>query len=264
MRRAVLYVTAVLVILIAGNITADAAQTISATLTARPTSFSGKCPAVIDFKGRIAVTEPGRIQYTFIRSDGAAAPVQIIDFAQPGSKPVSATWRLGGAALPNYEGWEAIKVLHPQQLQSDKAVFGIQCTDVQSLKKPDVGMYGFLKIGRFKKEVIWNETIVLTPDDATLVSGGKPAFEIYYSIREGDGAAVPGPFKNKMLFNGNLVGQQTNLSLAPSEIRDIHTQAYLGPQPGKLRIKIDADNEVSESREDNNFSFFVNLIFRGF
>ena len=264
MRRAVLSVTAGLAFLIAGSIAADAAQTISATLTARPTSFSGKCPAVIEFKGQIAVTEPGRIQYKFIRSDGAAAPVQILDFAQPGSKPVSATWKLGGAALPNYEGWEAIKVIHPQQLQSDKAVFRIQCTDEQPSKKPDIGMYGFLKIGRFKKEVKWNETIVLTPDDATLVSGGKPAFEIYYSIREYDDVAAPGPFKNKMLFNGNLVSQQTNLSLAPFEIRDIHTQAYLGPQAGKLQIKIDADNEVSESREDNNFNFFINLNFRGF
>jgi len=87
---------------------------------------------------------------------------------------------------------------------------------------------------------------------------------VYYAYREYNGAAVAGPFKNKILFNGKLVSQQTNLSAGPSKIKNVHTQAYLGPQNGKLQIKIDADNEVSESREDNNFGFTVNLKFSGF
>lgn len=264
MRKKVLSMMVGVVVLFAGGLVANAAQTITATLAANPVSFSGKCPAMITFNGQITVTEPGRIQYKFIRSDGATAPVQTIEFAQGGSKPVSTTWTLGGASLPTYEGWEAIQVVYPQQVQSNKAAFKVRCADVQAVKKPDVGMYGFLKIGKFKKEVKWNETIVLTPDDATLVSGGKPAFEVYYACREYNGVAVPGPFKNKIFFNGNLVSQQTNLALTPSEIKDIHTQAYLGPQDGRLQIKIDADNEVNESREDNNFNFFVNLKFRGF
>jgi len=48
------------------------------------------------------------------------------------------------------------------------------------------------------------------------------------------------------------------------EIKNVHTQAYLGPQDGKLQIKIDADDEVAESREDNNFHFYVNIKFEGF
>lgn len=264
MKKMVLSVAVGFVFLFACGIVANAAQTITATLAARPTSFSGKCPATIAFNGQITITEPGRIQYKFIRSDGATAPVQTLDFAQPGSKPVSTTWMLGGPSLPSYEGWEAIQVVYPLQVQSNKAVFKVQCADLQAARKPDLGMYGFLKVGKFKKEVKWNETIVLTRDDATLISGGKPAFEIYYACREYNGVAVPGPFKNKIFFNGNLVSQQTNLSLAPSEIKEIHTQAYLGPQGGKLQIKIDADNEVDESREDNNFNFFVTLNFRGF
>jgi subtilase family serine protease len=48
------------------------------------------------------------------------------------------------------------------------------------------------------------------------------------------------------------------------EIKEVHTQAYLGPQSGTLKIDIDADNEVNESREDNNLNFFVNVKFQRF
>jgi hypothetical protein len=131
------------------------------------------------------------------------------------------------------------------------------------LSNTDLGMYGFLQIGKNKRQVKWNETITLTPADATLISAGKPAFEIYYSYREYNGGPASG-FKNKIFFNNQLVSQQTNLSVGPKEIKSVHTQAYLGPQNGKLQIKIDADNEVVETREDNNFGFYVNLNFQGF
>lgn len=134
---------------------------------------------------------------------------------------------------------------------------------IKPLKRPDLGMYGFLKLGKFKKEVKWGETIVLTPSDATLISHGNPAFEVYYSYREYAGVAASG-FKNKVYFKGNVVSIQSSLSLAPKEIKDIHTQAYLGPQNGRLEIKIDDENNVAESREDNNGPFFVNIVFKKF
>jgi hypothetical protein len=131
------------------------------------------------------------------------------------------------------------------------------------LKLPDLGMYGFLKLGKFKKEVKWGKTITLTPADATLISNGKPAFEVYYSHREYNGVAASG-FKNKVYFNGNVVSIQSSLSLAPMQIDDIHTQAYLGPMNGKLEIHIDDEDDVKEAREDNNFHFFVYINFKGF
>ena len=134
---------------------------------------------------------------------------------------------------------------------------------LQPIKRPDLGMYGFLKLGKFKKLVKWGETITLTPADATLISNGNPAFEVYYSHREYAGVAASG-FKNKVYFKGNVVSIQSSLSLSPKEIEDIHTQAYLGPQNGRLEIKIDDENNVVESREDNNGPFFVNIVFKGF
>ena len=243
-------------------------QRITARLTANPTSFSGKCPAVIKFDGEISVSAPCTVQYKFLRSDGAIdTNMKTLTFEGPGSKPVSTTWTLGGVSLPAYAGWEAIEVVSPLNVKSNKAVFKMKCAggqDNQGAKKPDLGMYGFMKIGKQPKLVRWGETITLTPADATLISGGKPAFEVYYAYREYNGVAVAGPFKNKIFFNDNLVSQQTSLSCGSMEIKDIHTQAYLGPQAGKLKINIDADNEVNESREDNNFNFFVNIKFQGF
>ena len=395
LRRTLLIFTCV-VFLFAGMGMASAQQNITASLKAYPASYSGKCPAKITFKGIITVTKPGKVQYKFIRSDGALALIDTLIFKKPGTKPVSTTWTIG----KNYSGWEAIKVLYPQEVESNKANFKILCkaagaekdlsiritkcpksvkqgqslgatfqvtgksTFPNALKsiavdiiltskqtypvpvpyavyspnysdgvllkggrehisfkgsgtvkvklngtntipadtppgiyylgavidagnkakegneknnvsfcrikvvsstvaRPDLGMYGFLEIGKKKRQVKWGNSIVLTPNDATLVSQGKPAFEVYYSYREYNGVAASG-FKNKIFFNDKLRSQQTKLSVGPKQIKNVHTQAYLGPENGKLQIKIDADNEVNESREDNNFHFYVNLQFKGF
>jgi hypothetical protein len=139
----------------------------------------------------------------------------------------------------------------------------LSCGNDNGSTLPDLGMYGFLRIGKKKKLVKWGRTIVLTPADATLISHGKPTFELYYSYREFNRVSS-GIFKNKIFFNGKLVSQQTNLRLNSFQIKHVHTQAYLGPKNGKLEIHIDADNDVAESREDNNFHFFVNIVFKDF
>ena len=104
---------------------------ISAELRATPETYSGPCPATIKFQGKITVTNitrpPLKVQYKFIRSDGAFAPVHTLTFERDGSKPVSDTWTLGGPGLPAYEGWEAIKVVYPRDVESNKANFKIEC-----------------------------------------------------------------------------------------------------------------------------------------
>ncbi len=128
--------------------------------------------------------------------------------------------------------------------------------------KPDLGLYGYMKIGKRKKQVDWNRTVTLTPEDVLLVSGGKVAFDIYYGYREYNGGPASG-FKNKLYFNSSVVSIQSNLSLRPKEIRHVATQAYLGPGDGRLCLKIDADDNVHETREDNNYGC-INVVFSGF
>jgi hypothetical protein len=111
--------------------TSYAQPKISAELKAVPESYSGPCPTTIRFDGKITVTHitrpPLKVQYKFIRSDGAFAPVHTINFERDGSKAVNTTWTLGGPGLPTYEGWQAIKVVYPQDVESNRANFKIEC-----------------------------------------------------------------------------------------------------------------------------------------
>ena len=104
-----------------------ARQEITAKLSADPVSYAGPCPTSIKFEGSITVTEAGRVQYKFARSDGAFAPIQTLRFEKPGTKEVSTTWTLGGPGLPSYSGWQSIQVVYPMDLESNKAGFTIQC-----------------------------------------------------------------------------------------------------------------------------------------
>ncbi len=103
------------------------AQDYSASLAAVPTEYTGACPTTIKFNGAITARRAGRVQYRFVRSDGATAPIQTLDFATPGTKPVGITWTLGGPTLPTYSGWEAVRIVYPTLLESNKAGFSIKC-----------------------------------------------------------------------------------------------------------------------------------------
>ena len=104
------------------------AANFSVQLSASPASFQGVCPATIRFAGEIRALKPGKVQFKYIRSDGASSPVQTLLFTAPGGKPISTTWTLGGGAVPRYQGWQAIQFVHPQTDRSPPANFSILCT----------------------------------------------------------------------------------------------------------------------------------------
>jgi hypothetical protein len=106
-----------------------AGRSINASLSANPPIYNGSCPAFIEFSGTIYDNVGNRdVTYRFIRSDGAAGPEQVIHFNQPGSQMVSTSWTLGDInALPSYQGWVAIEILQPIQLQSNRAEFQMYC-----------------------------------------------------------------------------------------------------------------------------------------
>lgn len=112
----------------------------NAALTANPTNYVGKCPTVITFKGTISARKAGRVQYKFIRSDNAFAPVQTLEFASPGTKPVSTTWTLGGPGFPVQDRWQAIQIVYPTNLQSNKAHFLVKCATPPE-PKPEITGY---------------------------------------------------------------------------------------------------------------------------
>ena len=96
-------------------------------LRADPFDYSGTCPIRITLSGRISVSRgSGTVSYRFIRSDGASAPVQTVNFTGPGSMDVTNAWQLGGPGF-TYSGWEAIRLLDPQQVDSAHATFRVVC-----------------------------------------------------------------------------------------------------------------------------------------
>src|SRR5947209_1264121 len=90
--------------------------------------LSGPCPLKVAFNGYITANGPGKVKYTFTRSDGATAPIYAMEFKEAGSQAVSTDWTLGDAsALPHFEGWQAIRILSPNELKSDPALFELTC-----------------------------------------------------------------------------------------------------------------------------------------
>jgi len=94
----------------------------------RPT---GKCPLLVKFNGYITANGAGTVKYTFTRSDGATAPIYTLTFDKAGTQPVSTDWTLGDVSvLPHYEGWQAVKILSPNEVESSHSTgsFVMNCS----------------------------------------------------------------------------------------------------------------------------------------
>ena len=101
-----------------------------AFLKADDARISGPCPLKVVFNGYIATNGPGTVKYTFTRSDGAAGPAYTLEFKDAGTQAVSTDWTLGDAStLPRFEGWQALKILSPNEMESshDTGSFSITC-----------------------------------------------------------------------------------------------------------------------------------------
>jgi hypothetical protein len=93
-------------------------------------SPTGKCPLLVRFNGYITVNGPGTVKYTFTRSDGATSPIYTLTFKTAGTQSVSSDWTVGdAAALPHFEGWQAVRILAPNQSESSHKTgsFTINC-----------------------------------------------------------------------------------------------------------------------------------------
>jgi hypothetical protein len=105
---------------------------VSATLRAVPENYEGPCPTTIQFEGNITVNGPGRVDYRFRRSDGAASPIYTLRFQREGSQSVTHTWSIGGTSLPRFSEWVSIKILAPNEMESASAHFRGGCSQTPS------------------------------------------------------------------------------------------------------------------------------------
>jgi len=98
------------------------------------------CPVMIRFRGFITATgwsptANRQVQFKWIRSDGADAPTQTLNFpAGADRKEVDTTWTLSADGT----NWEALQVSYPPITNntSNHAVFTLTCPTPGSLTKP--------------------------------------------------------------------------------------------------------------------------------
>ena len=110
--------------------TVRAGRVTTAVLKADVARVSGQCAMTVTFGGSITADGPATVQYGFTRSDGAVGPVQVLEFQEAGTQSVSTSWTLGDEkALPSYEGWQAIKVFAPNEIESshETGEFSVKC-----------------------------------------------------------------------------------------------------------------------------------------
>ena len=96
--------------------------------------FTGECPKKFDFEAEITVDAPTTVSYTWLRSDGATAPEETLEFESAGTKTVTTSWTLGGSGS-SYEGfWQQLKVLAPTEVLSNKAEFDLFCAEENTIE----------------------------------------------------------------------------------------------------------------------------------
>lgn len=164
------------------------------SLSADRPSTAGPCPVTVTFSGHVTADGPGTVKYTFLRDDGATAPVFALEFKAAGSQPVETTWTLGdAAALPHYEGWQAVKVLSPNEMESDSSAgaFKVICdSGKDAAQQPTDGT-----------EEILPGVTVLDRGDAVVMSVKDPekAFLVLAFPREGRDANADRPPRLRIL-----------------------------------------------------------------
>jgi hypothetical protein len=242
----------------------------SASLSASPKNYSGDCPTKINFNGKIQANRPGRVQYKFIRSDGANAPIHTIDFRRPGSRLVNTSWTLG----KSFSGWQAIQILYPQQAHSNRAAFTIRCRGGSAAGGDPTGAGGQRM----------PDLQVRLSAPATAVAGTNIGNQVRLAVRNGGQAPAPGTdtagnngymvdlmlssdtntpagwathstsYHEDVLLTGGRVsntktlgpGQQKSYPVGAGIPANTPTGSYY------LCAKVDPGKKVAESNENNN------------
>ena len=97
---------------------------------ATPTHYTGPCPGLIRFKGRIVADDRTTVTYRWERSDGETGPVKSIRVGAGGAI-VTEAWRLGTPGKVIH-GSERLRVLSPGDAYSGEASFTMACGGASS------------------------------------------------------------------------------------------------------------------------------------
>jgi hypothetical protein len=117
------YVTQTLLVQVAGSPSPPSFAVTGVTASVSQPSFSGPCPYQFNFSAIITTNGSGTVTYQWERSDGASSSPQTVYFGSASSVVVTDYWFLGAS----YGGWERVRILSPNSMQSNEAVFNLNC-----------------------------------------------------------------------------------------------------------------------------------------
>lgn len=245
-------------LLLSGLEAAFAQPVITARLRAVPENFSGNCPAKIQFDGVIIVRNntrpPLRVQYRFLRSDGALSPISTIVFDGDGSKNVSTSWTPGEPSLPAYSGWQSIKILYPREAESNKAGFSIACR-AEPPKKPDlvIRSFGLKEWGKCEPNHVIFAFQVTVANIGTAASPAIPGKALVQAMdQHGNG------WGNGVPLNAIPPGGHQTVMIPVYYLKN-DPGHITGAAPHPFRAIADPLKLVDELREDNNLSGVINV-----
>jgi subtilase family serine protease len=121
---------------------------------------------------------------------------------------------------------------------------------------PDLGLMGGTKIGGKTWQNLNTAAVTLTQNDVYFMDYGKVQIQLRYEYREYNGNPINKAFKNRVFYNNQLVHEESVSSMAAGEIRN-KTVVWEIPNPNfnqqaEVRIVLDAEDKVTESRTNNN------------
>jgi hypothetical protein len=233
-----------------------ASARVTATLGLDNGTPSVICANELSFKGKIKSDKPGRVQYRFIRSDGALQPVETIEFTAAGSREVNARWAMEGPALAEFKGWMSLQIIYPLETTTAKVEFSLVCDP----KRPDLAVRirncpvnvrpgGDLKSFRVKA---FNYGGVVIRDSVVDIT-----------LRKEASCPIPAPRAERTahFVNGMLLqGGREKISLKAGHKADVKfSGSHVVPPDTPLGdyflcATIDAGDAIKESNEGNNCS----------
>lgn len=103
-----------------------------ADLSANQLAYTGACPTVFTFKGRISTNRAMTVHYRFVRSDDVRTTPVALKLAKDEKKEVTYSWELGGTSGPTeFNGSVFLQVIYPTNMKivSNVVNFKGTCTN---------------------------------------------------------------------------------------------------------------------------------------
>jgi|GEM_PF-1806146 len=218
---------------------------LSVNIMAEPKIYTGVCPVTINFAIEFKTDSLStlNVQYQLIRSDGAKSDLRTVSVSKVSPKKITETWQL----TQDYSGWEAVRVLSPVRMESNKAEFTVKCTGIVVHFKPDLTV-------NFKGPSSAEQGESLSGKYKMIVKniGLQEARNFYVDIKlvGWTGSEAP-PAKEHLCGRGFVAivqpsGTGVISGLSPSIPPDIPPGNY------KLCAVVDSTETVDESDENNN------------